>query len=260
MRMVADTKKIPVEQKEICLPNLPKEFENYKILFLSDFHLNKNHNILNNILRIVKQEDFDICLLGGDYINNIKCVNKLRLFMQKLKECSEVYAVLGNHDYKIGKEQIIRLFKEIEINLLLNSSVTIKKGKSQMDIIGVESAVDDDNHIGIKSDLKKALAKSKNQTKILLSHSPDIVIQENMKDISLVISGHTHAGQIVLPIIGPLYTSSKLKKKYSSGLFSINNTPVYVSRGLGNSTVFSIPFSLRFNCPYEITIIKLKAR
>ena len=258
--MVTNTKKIPVEHREIYLDSLPSQFDNYKILFLSDFHIDKNHNRFDSVLKIVRKEKYDICLLGGDYINNINFIDKLKLFLKELKKHSKVYAIVGNHDYKIGKQKIVNLFKELKIKLLLNESITIKKSNVEFDLIGVESAVYDDDFVGIKSDLKKALKNSKNKAKILLSHTPDIVIHEDMKDISLVLSGHTHAGQIVLPVIGPLYTSSRLKRKYSKGLFTIKNTKIYVSRGLGNSKVFSIPFTLRFNCPYEITMIKLKAR
>jgi predicted MPP superfamily phosphohydrolase len=163
-----------------------------------------------------------------------------------------VFAVLGNHDFWSGQEvalKIIRGLRNIGVEVLRNESVPLKKNGQELYLIGV------DDYWEESYDLPKALKNvPENSFRILLSHNPDVNENiDNLKEkIDLIISGHTHGGQVVLPFIGALYIPSPFGQKYLAGLVSDRERKTYISRGLG---LFFVP--IRINCPADVSLLTL---
>jgi predicted MPP superfamily phosphohydrolase len=136
------------------------------------------------------------------------------------------------------------------IRLLVNEHLTLSRDGAQLHIAGVNDASYTE-----KADLAAALNGVPDGSEvILLSHAPAIMRDPLAQRASLVLSGHTHGGQVVLPGIGPIYVPSRLGRRYSSGLFRIGRTQLFITRGLGEV----VP-PLRINCPPEMAVLTLRA-
>ena len=211
-----------------------------KIVFASDFHV-KPHEMyrLERIVKKINEQNPDVILLGGDYVNGHKKGNTLNVdiiagLLGDLKSRYGTVAVMGNHDGWQGKKEIIEAFETEGITVLENSN----RNFGEFTVAGVE-----DLQTGMP-DIKKALSGVKNSV-IFLSHTPDII--EHVPDsVNLTLCGHTHGGQVV--IVKPLTVPSKYGTKYAYGYYE--NERMFVSRGLGTSIL-----PLRFNCFPEIVVI-----
>ena len=170
----------------------------------------------------------------------------------RLKAPLGVFAVLGNHDFWSGREvteKISHGLENIEVQVLRNQAVPVKRKGGLLYMVGV------DDYWESSYSLTKALRGIPTDAcRILLSPNPDVNADiETMRErIDLVVSGHTHGGQIVLPFTGALYIPSPFGQKYRSGLVSDNERQTYVSRGLG---VFFVP--VRINCPPDVSLLTL---
>jgi predicted MPP superfamily phosphohydrolase len=159
-----------------------------------------------------------------------------------------VYAVLGNHDHWHGVEASSRALAAAGIHELTNTGVWLESGSERLRLAGV-----DDLWTGFQ-DIDKALADAaESDACIVLSHNPDYA--ETLRDprVSLVLSGHTHGGQAVFPVIGAPIVPSDYGQKYVRGLVQAPMTQVYISRGLGTITP-----PLRFCCRPEISLLTLE--
>lgn len=214
-----------------------------KIVFASDFHFKPYEKYrLKRIVRLINKQNADIILLGGDYVNGHKkgATLNLNIIAEEFSKLNSKYgtaAVMGNHDGWQGKLEIINAFKKNGITVLENNS----KNFNKFTIAGVE-----DLQTG-NPDVSKALANTENPV-ILLSHTPDIIPQVPLS-VNLMLSGHTHGGQIVLG--KPLVVPSKYGTKFAYGMLEEDGKKLYVSKGLGTSIL-----PLRFNCLPEITVIE----
>jgi predicted MPP superfamily phosphohydrolase len=272
---------ILITEIKISVPKLPTEFENYKIVQLTDLHFGKStsESHINKTFQLTNELNPDLVCVTGDLIQlsrlavDRKVIElfgpnaaKWREHQQAVREktiklgelfqtiqCRDgIVGVFGNHDYKEG----IRHFrKNIQIRWLVNDCFEIKRGQESILISGV-----DDYRKG-KPNLKRItnLLSDKESFRLLLSHNPDIALhaeQELIHKHDLVLAGHTHGGQICLPFWGPIITRTK-QKKHIKGLSyhkSPNNltTPFYTSHGIGCGLV-----DLRLFCPAEIVVVKL---
>ena len=174
------------------------------------------------------------------------------------------YAIWGNHDYRYDIKALERALITNDVKLLVNQSESVNYGNNCINIIGLDVSVYDDVNPDVlkRGNLPKALSGVKKGFNILLSHSPDLIDEASKKNINLMLSGHTHGGQINLPIIGPIYASSKFGTKYASGLFKESKTRLFVTKGIGNVKVnffdfpMKIPFSdTRILCKPEVNEI-----
>lgn len=222
-----------------------------KIVFASDFHFGANpleEYRLKNILRAIKQQNADIVLLGGDYVKghtktSAVSPKKLISFLQKIPQ--PTYAILGNHDLYYGKDDILQIFEEASVAILDNENRQIICHGKKITIAGVADYYTD------TPDFPKAI-KGAEDAVILLTHTPDALTQNNIKT-DIILTGHTHGGQVVLPLIGALLVPLDNNKKYRYGLFYENNIPVIVSSGLGTSLL-----PVRFNNLPEIVVIEFE--
>lgn len=253
---VFEPNNIQVEEVSIKIENLPESFNNTKIVHLTDFHSYGFGKREKRVLEILEDIDPDFVFITGDFIDHrTKDISSCQGFWSELgnRYQGRVYSVLGNHEYwidHIDASSIKKLLEESGIVVLSNANEKIFQGDEYIYLLGV-----DDPHTG-NDDLKKsAINTYENIPKILLAHSPDIVNDlESLEkeNINLILAGHTHGGQIVIPFMKPYWTPTKNRGKYASGLFEINGINLYVNRGIGMAA-----YPIRFNCSPEITVIEL---
>ena len=245
---------IQIEKISIEIKNLPTEFKGAKIIHLTDFHSKNFGEREERVLKILKDLDPDFVFITGDFIDHsTKDLDSCQKFWRKLsnQHQGKVFGVLGNHEHWIESPDIHAIKRMLErngISILNNENKKIFRNNNYIYLIGVD---DPDSEL---DDLPKAMIDTeKNIPKILLAHSPDIIDNLQGEKIDLILTGHTHGGQIVLPFIKPFWVPTKNRGKYASGLFEVNDTYLYVNRGIGLSPALPI----RFNCPPEITVIEL---
>ncbi len=256
---------IRVERVPIRLKRLPEAFRGFKIAQLSDLHssplVDKEH--LEHAVDLALAEKPDLIVLTGDFIGHTlrthpqeihkfdsQYLDNLVAALGRAKAPFGTYAVLGNHDFWSGPEVTERICHDFEtrarIPVLRNQRVTLTKEEESIQLLGV----DDYWH---SWDLRKALRKVPKQSiKILLSHNPEINRQiKPSHNIGLVLSGHTHGGQVSLPFIGVPFSPTQ-SQKYLRGLVRDGDRQTYITRGVGHLVV-----PIRFNCPPEVTLITL---
>ena len=256
---------IQVERVPIKLKKLPEAFRGFKIAQLSDLHssplVDKEH--LKYAVDLALAEKPDLVVLTGDFIGHTlrthrqeihefdaQYLDNLVAALGRAKAPFGTYAVLGNHDFWSGPEVTERICHDFEthagIRVLRNQRVTLTKEEESIQLLGV----DDYWH---SWDLSKTMRKVPRQSvKILLSHNPEINRQlKPSHKIDLVLSGHTHGGQITLPVIGTPFSPTR-DQRYLKGLVQDGDRQTYITRGVGHLVV-----PIRFNCPPEVTLITL---
>ncbi len=256
---------IKVERVPIRLKRLPKAFRGFKIAQLSDLHssplVDKAH--LDEAVNLALAEKPDLVVLTGDFIGHTlrtsrdevhefdsMYLDNLVNSLGRAKAPYGTYAVLGNHDFWSGPKVTESLCHGFEtragIPVLRNQSISLKKGKDSIQLLGIDDYWNSWN-------LGKALRKVPMESvKILLSHNPDINQRiSSSHKIDLVLSGHTHGGQISLPFIGAPFSPTR-DRRYIKGLVRDGDRQTYITRGVGHLVV-----PIRFNCPPEVTLITL---
>lgn len=233
----------------ISFPDLPEAFNNYRILYMSDLHIDGLDGLAERIAELVAKLRVDICLLGGDYRMEMygqfsKVKEKLRGLVKQIDAQDGIFGILGNHDCL----DIAPDLEDTGIHMLVNDSFTLKKNGESLCLVGV-----DDPHYYKCNDLGKAFqGVPSNAFAILLAHSPEIIMGTNSRKIDLCLCGHTHGGQIRLPIVGPVITHCRAPRRFSSGLWRYNSMIGYTTNGAGSSGV-----PVRFNCPPEVVLLTL---
>lgn len=244
---------IKVERQVITIRNLPQSFEGIKIIHLSDFHSLWFGPREKKVLTILEKINPDFIFITGDFVDPItklitdRELNSVKVFWQELgkKYENRIFGVLGNHDNFLVRN----LLEESGITILENENKKLNLNKEFIFLIGV-----DDPWTG-RDNLPKAIkGVRENIPKILLAHGPEIIDEATKEKIDLVLVGHTHGGQVNIPFLGKLIQPlSGYGRKYTSGLFKVDSTYLYVNRGIGTSF-----FPIRFLCQPEITLIELK--
>ncbi len=243
---------VQVTRPTIVLPKLPKVFEGTTVAFLTDIHHGPFTSLdyVNAVVRTTLALRPDLILLGGDYsLKDSKYIKPCFDALAALQAPLGVYGVLGNHDYWHGLPETRDGFASAGIGELTNRGVWIERGASRFRLAGV-----DDLWMG-KVDVRGAVGEtSDNDACLLVSHNPDVA--EKMRDprVGLMLSGHTHGGQVVFPTGGAPFVPSHYGQKYLKGLVQAPHTKVYVSRGLGTTSA-----PLRVGSRPELTLITLRS-
>lgn len=248
---------LTVHYENIKNSRMNEEQNELKILQFSDMHISRyfDDKHIKKVVEKINEENPDIVFFTGDLIDEYSSYGKKDSINEIWEELSLInaplgkYAVYGNHDYGGGAEYV---YKEIMENsgfvLLKNEKVILKD--YNINIIGM-----DDSIFGEIEKEKVIGSLDDDKCNIVLSHEPDIVDSMLEYSIDLFLSGHSHGGQVNLPVIKFLPV---LGKKYISGMYSFDNfrqTKLYVNMGLGTSKI-----PLRFMAPPELTIITINNR
>lgn len=227
---------------------LPKQFDGLTIAQLSDIHHCKYvpKEFIRRCVQKVNALHPDIIVLTGDYIYGSNTfLLPVTQELAKLKAKEGIFAVLGNHD---NREYTADLFFKNGIRVFINEHTAIYRKKDYLFIGGV-----DDLWEG-KTNLKATFKGTDNKPKILLSHNPDIIEMIMHTDIDFVMAGHTHGGQVNLPLFGPPVVYSKFGNRYAAGLFQEGKTVMYVNKGIGTSIL-----PIRLFARPEITLFTLRS-
>lgn len=240
------------EQRTIALPDLHPSLEGFRLVQLSDFHYNLQHGNLTHLQNTVQQANDchpDLIVLTGDYVdNNLTGLPELSDTLGALKAKWGVYAVLGNHDHRQGASEVRWALEEVGIKVLWNENVTLTGDAAALSLVGFDDWLKGRPQIRPTIDELPA-----HTTNIVLVHEPDVAdLFCQYPQLHLQLSGHSHGGQINLPITGPLILPA-LGQKYYLGHYQIDGLQLYTTRGVG--VLSNTP--LRFNCPPELTELVL---
>jgi predicted MPP superfamily phosphohydrolase len=239
-----NAERILVRRNDVSFKNLPPLFDGFTILHLSDLHVDMNEGAMRRLVELVGGLHYDLCVLTGDYRGKTfgpidATIDGIARVRAHLKE--PIYGVLGNHD-------TIRMLPDLEamgIRMLLNECEAIVRGDQRIHLSGI-----DDAHYFRVNNIEKAASRiPDDEFSILLSHTPEIYRQAAHADFDLMLSGHTHGGQICLPGSIPLTLDSVLPRRMGAGAWQYRKMIGYTSVGAGSSII-----AVRFNCPPEITL------
>lgn len=245
-------------RKEIALSRWPSRLDGFTIALLSDFHYDpyfSAHPIRAGV-EIVNRLRPDLIALAGDFVsvpwfgNRAKYVGRAEPCAQLLAQLRAhhgVWSVMGNHDAFSDPDRITNTLKAVGIRTLSNQAVPIEKDGVRFWLGGV------DDVLGGDPDLPGTLgAVPSGEAVVLMAHEPDYADYVAEYPVDLQLSGHTHGGQVRIPLMRPLYLPP-LAKKYVWGLFKIRELTLYTSAGIG-----TVDLPVRWNCPPEVTLITLK--
>jgi predicted MPP superfamily phosphohydrolase len=248
-----------IVRKDFFLRRWPQRLDGFTIAFISDFHYDPIFSLhpLHAAIPMVMSLRPDMITLGGDFVSapvvgdDEKAARAADPCAQLLRQLSApfgVWAILGNHDCFTDPRYVTHALQSQGIPVLANQSVAIEKNGARFWLAGINDA------LSRSADLGKTLRKiPAGEPVVLLAHEPDFADQASAFPIDLQISGHSHGGQIRLPVVMPFYLPS-MGRKYVLGTYQVGPLPLYTNAGLGTVLV-----PLRWNCPPEITLLSLRS-
>ena len=235
---------IELRRNYIRSAQIPEAFDGYTILQLSDLHVDMSQDAMERLTVILGEIEYDLCVLTGDYRGQtFGPYDSTLAGMARICACLKrpIYGVLGNHD----TVRMLPGLEEMGIRMLLNESETIRRDQHCIYLAGI-----DDAHFYLADNIEKAASAIPSEGfSILLSHTPEIYQKAAHADFKLLLSGHTHGGQICLPGRVAITLDSILPRYMGSGAWKYRDMIGYTSVGVGSSVV-----PVRFNCPPEITL------
>ena len=243
----ANAGKVQLRRNTVHLPNLPSAFDGFTILHLSDLHADISGPAMRRTAELVLDLDYDLCVLTGDYRGRthgdcMPCLESVARLRQELR--GDIYAVLGNHD----SIAMVPHLEAFGIRTLLNECFAIQRGPASIYLAGV-----DDAHFYRADNIEKAAEGiPPGQVSVLLSHTPEIYRQAAHAGFDLMLSGHTHGGQICLPGGIPILLEANLPRAFGAGAWRHAGMAGYTAVGTGSSVV-----PVRFNNRPEITLHQL---
>ena len=240
-----------ISETDIFIRNLPQRFEGFRITQLTDIHHSRilGINEVRRVVALAQETKPDMVVLTGDYTTSYRrYIEPCAEALSGLSAPEGVWAVLGNHDHYTDPELTTRALQRNRIAVLNNMHTTIQRGPDALQLSGIDdwtwNAVD---WVRAFSGLKPNLPT------ILLSHQPSVLDLEQTRGIDLILSGHTHGGQVKFPLLGAPARFATDDLKYARGLFWGGRTQLYVSSGTG---VIGLP--VRFGVRPEITVLCLR--
>ena len=239
---------IELKQHNVISSRIPKAFDGFTILQLSDLHIEMSEGAMLRLAAKLPDIDYNLCVLTGDYrAQTFGAYEPALVGMARL--CSAlkgpIYGVLGNHDS-------IRMVPELEdmgIQMLLNENDVIERDNQRIYLAGI----DDAHFYRVDNIEKSAAGMRQDDFAILLSHTPEIYRQASHAGFHLLLAGHTHGGQVCLPGGTPIILQSTLPRPMGSGPWRHRGMTGYTSIGTGSCGV-----PVRFNCLPEITLHRLR--
>lgn len=233
-----------------------------KIALVSDFHAGpyKKENFFKRVAEKIRRENPDLILLDGDFIESTAEEIKYLAPILNLAQSIPSVAVLGNHDAGDGTTRkeffvipkkinfIAKILSEKKVRLLQNQSILIDNGSRKFILGGTKEYVSREENVALSF-----VGTPKNLPRILLAHNPDTIYEAIKEKVGLVLSGHTHGGQIRLPLYGAVGEPfTELGKSFDKGWFNFDNTKLFISSGLGEAGTRARLFN-----PPEIVILNI---
>lgn len=261
--------RLVVRHEQLAIKGWAQAFDGLRVLMIADIHGGSNGGSAANIRNIVtaaNAEDADLIVLLGDYVSEDQAGN-LKMPMREIADALSglkakygVIAVMGNHDWRYGDEDVATELRRVGYTVLKNELVTIEKDGKRLRVLGLK------DHMYARSwkeysDAARSVVASTDGTGdlVVLEHAPDILplVTDDLeisKDLKLFLAAHTHGGQVWLPILGRPVIPSSYGQKYAYGHVYDKGVDMWVTGGIGTSI---LPF--RFMVPPEITVLTIKS-
>jgi predicted MPP superfamily phosphohydrolase len=247
-RACRNAENVQIRRHDMVMPALPVAFDGFTILQISDPHVDMNQGAMLRLIELLPELHYDLCVLTGDYRGKtfgpydatIEGMARMRAHL-----AGPVYGVLGNHD----SIRMVPALEAMGIRMLLNETERLVRGTQRIHLAGI----DDAHYYRVDNIEKAAVQIPDGEFSILLSHTPEIYRQAAHADFDLLLSGHTHGGQICLPGAIPITLDATLPRRMGSGAWRYRRMVGYTSVGVGSCIV-----AVRLNCPPEITLHRLR--
>lgn len=240
-----------ISETDIFIRDLPGRFEGFRITQLTDIHHSRilGINEVRRVVELAQQTKPDMFVLTGDYSTSFRrYIEPCAEALSGLSAPEGVWAVLGNHDHYTDPELTTRALQHNRISVMNNVHTTLHRGPDSIQLSGI------DDWTWNAVDWTRAFSGLQpNKPTILLSHQPIVLDLAQTRNVSLILSGHTHGGQVDFPIVGAPARFATKDLKYARGLFRSGDTQLYVSSGTG---VIGLP--VRFGVRPEIAVLRLK--
>ena len=242
---------VMINHYRIAVPRLQQAFSGFRIVHLADLHYGAlvPLALIRNVVERANKLNPDLIVCTGDYVhekNSVKQIDQVWPVLSQLIAPSGVFSVLGNHDHWADMVRSDYWLKHTGQDLR-HKLIRIEREGHNLWLAGAGDLWED--HRNLDDLLSKVPDKD---CRIVLAHNPDTADTEYSSRIDLMLSGHTHGGQIVIPFVGPLVLPVS-NKEYTSGLrHSIRGSKVFISKGIG-WTIYPV----RFNCYPEIAVLEL---
>jgi len=250
---------LELNRHDVLISGLPAAFAGFRIAQLSDFHCSRHVTpaYLTEAVSLAMSQDPDLVVLTGDFIHRgYKYVDAVAATLGRLSAPHGVFAVLGNHDFSVRNALGFRRYRHLHravasalsaegIQVLHNQSICLARGAEALHLVGVEDLW------SRVCDLERAFADVNPQApRIVLAHNPRTVEFLQGQRCDLMLSGHTHGGQINLPGVGRP-TLSRKARRFAAGLYRFNGIHLYVNKGVG------FGFRFRFGVQPEVALLTL---
>ena len=247
-----------ITERTFAIRNLPDAFVNFRIVQMSDIHLEEYTEtwFLEEMVRQVNSLNADLVLLTGDFVS--RGPRDLSVAFDAAGRAAEVlsglkapqrFGILGNHDVAVGATHVVQPLEAHGTPILVDSFFPLERGHDRLWLCGSDDAGT------TQPDLNMTIPAQPGAPVILMVHEPDyadhVSHHPRFPLIDLMLSGHSHGGQVRLPVLGPLILPP-MGRKYIAGHYQFDHMQLYVNRGIGT---VGLPF--RLNCPAELTHIKL---
>ena len=260
---------LDVTSFDLHLPDLPPMLDGLRIAHLSDLHASDivEPEWIREGVGAANESEPDLACVTGDFVyRSASYAAACALELSRLNAPAGRFAVLGNHDLWNGADEVTRALQQVDIRVLRDEAVRVPYRGGAAWIFGVE-----DTGLGCLGggggwgDLRQLYAPAVQAAtsffadapadglRLLLVHNPDFMELMANSPVDLALAGHTHGGQVVLPVVGPVVLPSCFGDRYASGLVTSPGGPVYVNRGVG-----LIEPAVRLNCPPEVAVITLR--
>lgn len=238
---------------ELRFSKLPRAFDGYRILHLSDIHFDRLPGIERVVAEMTQRLDTDLAVLTGDYQDRrsrsaahleTAVLRPMRILCEAIHARDGILATLGNHD----SVHMVEPFESQGMRVLCNETVQIHRGNQSVHVTGL-----DDVHRYYTFMARDALRADHHGFKIALVHSADLYEEAANNGYALQLSGHTHGGQICLPGGIPLFTNLNASRRFASGMWQHEQLRGITNRGVGTAGA-----PLRVFCPGEVLVITLR--
>jgi len=239
---------IIVNRINLPFPDLPEAFHGYKVLHLTDLHIDFITGMERTVSRMISNIDADLCVMTGDFRERISggfrsIIGPIRDIVRHTRTRDGIVATLGNHD----SYQMVGPFEDMGIRVLTNETIDIERGGDRILITGL-----DDPYYYYTDQAIRALEETPDAFKIALVHAPSMYDAASENGYRLYLCGHTHGGQICLPGGIPIIRHLRYGRQFYRGLWHFNGMTGYTGQGTG-----TVGIPLRFNTKSEITLLTL---
>lgn len=242
---------VELSRHSVSLRGLPDAFAGLRIVQLTDIH----HGLFLPLYAVMEAVELanqmkpDVVVLTGDFVTYSRAyIEPVAEILGGIEARLGAFAVLGNHDFRAGADHVARALRRREIDVLRNRHTWLRYRGQRLAVAGVDDLW---NNADLPRALHGTLARD---PVLLLSHNPRIIRTAAPYGVSLIFSGHTHGGQVQLPVVGSIFGRKPERMRFRMGWDRLGPTQIYVSRGIG-----TVVLPVRYRCPAEIPQFTLRA-